>query len=592
MKVSKYAILYHFLKPYKRLYGALLVVTVLASVLESLSVLAFFPLFSSALGTSQEGTSGILGAMSSLAGLLPFSEPIVAASVFLIVVFVVKTAVSLIKDALIAYSGARVLYDVKNQIMQKYAKAQYQFFLDSKQGTLIYNSQIAPHRVGILLLRVPLILAELFKVIAITIVLMLVAPYAMLSMAVLGIVYYLVINFLSNKVSYSFGKRKAEAYTEQTVIAEEYFSGIRHIIAFRTLGVWLERFRRSNRIFSELHGRDLILNSTPRHIVQMMAVVLMSGLIIVLWYSSPSSFTSTLPKIGLFAVALAQLLPSITSIGRMRMEVMGGLADIELVYDTLTGPIPLRQDGNEILETFEKSIAFESVCFSYEGRDTLLKNADIVFEKGKVTAIVGPSGAGKTSIINLVLGFFDPTGGQITIDGKPMKDYTLESRLGKIGMVSQDPFLFHASIVDNIVFGRAGYSTDAIVEAAKVANAHEFISELAEGYDTIVGDMGMKLSGGQQQRIAIARAVLERPEILIFDEATSSLDTISEKQVQQAVEAVSKDRTVILIAHRLSTVRHADKIIVLDRGEIVEQGSHQELLDHQGHYSQLVASAG
>jgi subfamily B ATP-binding cassette protein MsbA len=205
--------------------------------------------------------------------------------------------------------------------------------------------------------------------------------------------------------------------------------------------------------------------------------------------------------------------------------------------------------------------------------------------------MVGPSGTGKTTLINLILGLFEPHTGSVRADGIPIQELTQESWLGKIGFVSQDTFLFHSTIADNILFGREDHTQESVIRAAKIANAHDFITELPLSYDTVVGDRGMRLSGGQQQRLAIARAMLSDPEILIFDEATSSLDTIAERQVQQAIDNVSSDRTVILIAHRLSTVQRADKIIVIHEGQVVEEGTHQELLDMDGHYSQLVAAS-
>ena len=253
--------------------------------------------------------------------------------------------------------------------------------------------------------------------------------------------------------------------------------------------------------------------------------------------------------------------------------------------------MPRRNDGTRDLDSFKRAILFEDVSFTYKGRDTLLKRVNVAFEKGKVTAIVGPSGAGKTTIINLILGLFEPTEGRITLDGVPLRDYKQEAWLSKIGFVSQEPFIYHSTVADNITFGRNGHSMESIVKAATTANAQGFISELPHGYDTLVGERGMKLSGGQQQRIAIARAVLDEPELLIFDEATSSLDTVSERLVQDAIDNVSKNRTVITIAHRLSTISYADKIIVLDHGRIAEEGNHQELLKRQGHYSRLVASS-
>jgi len=216
---------------------------------------------------------------------------------------------------------------------------------------------------------------------------------------------------------------------------------------------------------------------------------------------------------------------------------------------------------------------------------------NLTIEKGKVTAIVGSSGAGKTTLINLILGFYETSGGRVTIDGLPLQEYKLETWLSKIGFVSQDPFIYHSTVANNILFGRNGHSMDSVLRAARIANAHGFITELPQGYDTIVGDRGMKLSGGQQQRIAIARAILDDPELLMLDEATSSLDSVSERVVQEAIDNVAKDRTVLIIAHRLSTIRYADKIIVLDKGQVVEEGSHRELISIQGHYSRLVASS-
>jgi ABC-type multidrug transport system fused ATPase/permease subunit len=215
----------------------------------------------------------------------------------------------------------------------------------------------------------------------------------------------------------------------------------------------------------------------------------------------------------------------------------------------------------------------------------------MAFEKGKVTAIVGPSGSGKTTLINLILGLFDPSEGKITVDGISLQNLTHETWLSRIGFVSQDPFITNNTIAENIRFNREGHRFEEIKNAAQIANAHNFINEFPQGYETIAGDRGIKLSGGQQQRLCIARAVLGSPEILIFDEATSSLDSIAEKQVQEAIDAASANRTVIIIAHRLSTIRRADKIIVLDQGKIIEQGTHQELLSNDGQYSRQVAAS-
>ena len=584
----RYQVLFYFLRPYKYVYGGILVVMLCASILESLSLAAFFPMFSSVLGESGQGVGGFLGFITSAVKIVPFSDPIVAASVFLMGLYGLKAIFITVREGLIANASGKVLYDIKNRMMQEYTHADYQFFLDSKHGDMIYTTLSAPHKVALLLLRVPQMAAELLKVLAITFVLVFVSPFVTLALALLGVGYYLAVHYLSARVSYHLGKGRTTAAAEQTVIASEFFSGIRHIMTFRSIRGWLERFERENQTFSRLYSKDLIWLAIPKSLMELSAVVLLLGLLVFLRVVNPLSFTASLPSIGVFAMALVQLLPAITSFGRMRMELLGVLPDAELVYHSLIGPVPRRPDGTKALRSFEKAIVFESVSFAHKGKDVLLKNLNLTFEKGKVAAIVGPSGAGKTTLINLILGLFEPTEGRIIIDGKPLKEYELETWLNKIGFVSQDPFIYHSSVVENILFGRNGHSMESVIKAAIMANAHGFISEMPERYETIVGDRGMKLSGGQQQRIAIARAILDEPEVLILDEATSSLDSASEKLVQEAINNVTRERTVLIIAHRLSTIRYADKIIVLDDGQIIEEGTHQELMRKQGYYSQLV----
>ncbi len=586
-----YQVVFHFLRQYRLLYGGILVVTLIASALESLSLAAFFPVFTSVLDDSTEGVGGILGVITSIAERFPFDDPIISASVLLVSLFVAKTIFTMAREGLIAYSSGKVLYDTKNRIMEKYAGSDYQFFLDNKQGSMIYSGLQAPHHMAHVLLRFSQMVGELFRTIAIIIVLLFVSPFATIALAILALGYSGVIHDLSKRMSYRFGQRRASALAEQTVIANEFFTGIRQIIAYCSGGSWLERFRKENRVSSEMYAKDLAWVAMPKSIMELAGVALMMGLVLLLWFVTADTFADALPRLGVFAVALIQLLPSITNFGRMRMQIMGAMPDTELVYNTLTGPAPTRVDGNKNVDSFEKAIAFEDVSFAYKGRDTLLDRVDMVFEKGKTTALVGPSGAGKTTIINLILGLFEPTNGRITLDGVSLGEYKLASWLGKIGFVSQEPFIYNSTVAANITFTRNGHSMESIITAASIANAHGLISDLPQGYDTIVGDRGMKLSGGQQQRIAIARAVLDQPELLIFDEATSSLDTLSEKLVQEAIENVSKDRTVIIIAHRLSTIRYADKIIVMDSGRVIEEGTHDELLSQQGHYSRLVASS-
>ncbi len=232
-------------------------------------------------------------------------------------------------------------------------------------------------------------------------------------------------------------------------------------------------------------------------------------------------------------------------------------------------------------------VHFDNVQFSYDAENLALKGVTLHVKPGETVAIVGPSGAGKSTIANLLPRFYDVTGGSIRIDGMDIREATFTSLRENIGLVPQDTMLFNASVRDNILYGRLDATDEEVLAAAKAANAIEFIEKLPQGFDTMVGERGNSLSGGQRQRIAIARAILKNPSILILDEATSALDTESEKIVQEALERLMKGRTALVIAHRLSTVQHADHIVVLQQGSVVEEGTHDELLALQGLYSHL-----
>jgi len=246
-----------------------------------------------------------------------------------------------------------------------------------------------------------------------------------------------------------------------------------------------------------------------------------------------------------------------------------------------------KEDAIE-LPSIQGNIKFDSVVFSYDSEKNALDDISFEIKAGQMVGLSGPSGAGKTTIINLLGRFYDVTEGSISIDGHDVRDVKMESLRNQISVVLQEPFLFQGSVAENISYSKPDASRSEIIAAAKAANAHDFIMDFPDGYDTIVGERGARLSGGEKQRISIARAILKNPRILILDEATSSVDTETESLIQAAIDRLVKGRTTFAIAHRLSTLRKADKLIILDKGKIVEQGTHDELLDNNGLYSRLV----
>ena len=291
-----------------------------------------------------------------------------------------------------------------------------------------------------------------------------------------------------------------------------------------------------------------------------------------------------------YLALFSQLIAPAKSFTTAYYNIQKGLASADRVNKILNAEVTIKDPINpKKISSFEKEIVYKNVSFAYRENEAgwVLNNINIKIEKGKTIALVGQSGSGKTTMADMLPRFYDPSEGEITIDGISIKDANIFDVRALMGIVTQESILFNDTIYNNIAFGLENCSMEKVIEAAKIANAHEFISEMKEGYETSIGDRGSKLSGGQRQRISIARAVLKNPPILILDEATSALDTESERLVQDALNKLMKNRTSVVIAHRLSTIQHADEIIVMQKGEIVERGTHIELIAKNANYRKL-----
>ena len=384
---------------------------------------------------------------------------------------------------------------------------------------------------------------------------------------------------------------EAQQYWSDTMSqVEETLGGLRIIKAFLAENKMSARFegitdamrRKNNRVAvrqASAHPVSELLGST------MIAIVLWFGGTLIL--SSKSIIDA--PSFMSYMAILYCIIQPIKDLSRAAYGIPKGLASMERINVILNAENPITQTPfSEHISTFNEAISFEDVSFCYEqGGKQVLKNIDLKISKGRNIAIVGASGAGKSTLVDLIPGFYDPTSGRITIDGINIKDVCIRDLRGLMGNVNQDPILFNDTIFNNIAFGVENATMEQVIAAAKIANAHDFIMEKENGYDTNIGDRGQLLSGGQRQRISIARAILQNPPILILDEATASLDTESERMVQEALDYLMSSRTTISIAHRLSTVKKADEIIVMNEGRIVERGTHDELLLKNGYYKKL-----
>ena len=371
-------------------------------------------------------------------------------------------------------------------------------------------------------------------------------------------------------------------------IIEESISGLRIIKAFNGIGYSNNRFQEQNGSYSKLllwiyRRRDL---SSPLSEFMSSAVI-----VVVLWFGG-SMVLADNPTIKAadfitYIVVFSQIIPPAKTFAQGFYSIQKGIASAERIFEIMDAEeVIVEKPDAKPIHTFEKEIEYANISFKYEN-EYVLKNINLKVEKGKLIALVGESGGGKSTMVDLLPRFYDVNEGAILVDGTDLRDFKINDLRSLMGIVSQESILFNDTIFNNIAFGDNKYTEEEVVKAAKVANAHDFIMNTDDGYQTNIGDRGMKLSGGQRQRLSIARAVLANPPILILDEATSSLDTESEKLVQNALANIMKDRTSVVIAHRLSTIQHADEIIVLKKGEIIERGTHKQLMKTSGIYKRL-----
>ena len=502
------------------------------------------------------------------------------------IALVIRSVFDFLQSYMMSNVGQKVIRDVRNLIYDKLQSLSLDYFTQKRSGELV--SRIT-NDVRLIDNAVSYALTDLvyqsFQVISFAILTFWISwKMALISVVVLPLVTIPII--VVGRILRKLSKRSQEKMADINSLLVETFIGVRIVRAFCAEAREMERFKKQNhdyyRIAMKSIKRTLILGIATELTGVAMALF-------IIFYSGRQVIEGSLSfgTFALFMAALLSLIRPFKKLSQVNSIMEQAVAASSRIYEVLdTSPSIKEKPGAQEITSFKKSIVFQDVWFRYQDLD-ILKGIDLEVEKGQMLAIVGPSGIGKTTLVDLIPRFYDPKKGRILIDGIDIRELTLKSLRQQIGIVTQETILFNDTVRANILYGKPDASRQEIEEAARQADALDFIQHLPLAHDTLIGDRGMRLSGGERQRIAIARALLKNPPILILDEATSQLDTESERIVQEALNRLIFGRTVFVIAHRLSTIKGAQHIIVLDKGRIVEQGNHQQLLNRSGLYQRL-----
>ncbi|KAF2518504.1 ABC transporter ATP-binding protein [Flavobacterium salilacus subsp. salilacus] len=481
-----------------------------------------------------------------------------------------------------------VLKDIRNAMYKKIVELPLAYFSEKRKGDTMarISSDVLEIQHSFLSI-LELIVREPLTIIFTIIVMLTIST----KLTIFVFIFIPVSGYAISLVGKSLKKRSDRAQREQGYflsIIEETLGGLKVIKGFNSEPYFNKKFQHSTNKFYHFSNKVLNRQNLASPTSEFLGIVVIT---VLLWYGGHMVLVekSLDPSDFIVYMGLAyNILTPAKAISKASYGVKKGNAAAERVMEVLEQDNPIKDKPNAIEKNyFEQNISIENINFRY-GEENVLKDFSLTVPKGQTVALVGQSGSGKSTIANLLTRFYDVQEGSIKIDGIDIRDYKLKSVRGMMGLVTQDSILFNDSIRNNVALGKENASDEEIIEALKIANAYEFVKDLPEGIETNIGDSGNKLSGGQKQRLSIARAVLKNPPIMILDEATSALDTESERLVQQALENMMQNRTSVVIAHRLSTIQKADKIIVMQKGKIVEQGTHDELLALDGIYRKLV----
>lgn len=512
-------------------------------------------------------------------------------SLFVIINIFLKNVTRYLAMYFLAPIRNGVVKDLRNEVFGKSLQLPLSYYSDERKGDIISRMTIDVKEIEwSVMSSLEMLFRDPIQIIIFLVTMVFISAKLTLLVLLLLPIAGLIIGRISKSLRKTSTKEK-ELSGVLLSLMEETLSGLRIIKAFNAEKYTSKKFVDVNDEYTNYMNKVYRRTDLSSPVSEFLGVVV---LVVVLYIGGSMVLSNEGAMLGSafisYLAIFAQLIPPAKSLTTAYYNVQKGAASADRIAKITLAPLTIEEDKNPVeIKSFEKEIEYKNISFAYTKGDSgyVLKNVNLTINKGKTIALVGQSGSGKTTLADMLPRFYDANEGEILIDGTPLKKASIRSVRNLMGIVSQESILFNDTVLNNIAFGMSNAKEEDVIAAAKIANAHDFIMQMPQGYQTNIGDRGNKMSGGQRQRLSIARAVLKNPPILILDEATSALDTESERLVQDALNKLMQNRTSIVIAHRLSTIQHADEIIVMQKGEIIERGKHAELLNKNGVYKKL-----